>query len=128
MEQPSESRRRACRGPVVIAQDLPSVDPDGFSDIPAAYLLDVREQLEWDAGHATMAVHIPMAELPSRLPEVPRDRPVVCMCRSGNRSARVTAWLLQQGYDARNLAGGAAAWAGFGKPFVNHAGNAGVVV
>lgn len=112
----------------MIAHELPTVDPDAAGAIADVFLLDVREQMEWDAGHATSAVHIPMSELPSRLSEVPSDRPVVCMCRSGSRSARVTAWLLQQGYDARNLAGGATAWAAFGKPFVNHSGNAGVVI
>lgn len=112
----------------MIAEELPAVDPDEVASLPDAFLLDVREQFEWDAGHATDAVHIDMAELPSRLAEVPHGRPVVCMCRSGGRSARVTAWLRQQGYDARNLTGGAHAWAAFGKPFVNHAGNPGVVV
>lgn len=112
----------------MIAHELPTLDPDEVSALPDAFLLDVRDQFEWDGGHSPTAVHIDMAELPQRLHEVPSDRPVVCMCRSGNRSARVTAWLLQQGYDARNLAGGAHAWSAFGKPFVNHAGNAGVVV
>lgn len=112
----------------MIAHDLPTVDPDAAMAIPDVFLLDVRDQFEWDGGHAPSAVHIDMAELPGRLDEVPRDRAVVCMCRSGGRSSRVTAWLLQQGYDARNLAGGAHAWVAFGKPFVNHAGNAGVVV
>ena len=56
-----------------------------------------------------------------------RDRRIVCMCRSGNRSGRVVAYLLEHGFDAVNLAGGAQQWASFGHPLVNHVGNAGVV-
>jgi rhodanese-related sulfurtransferase len=107
---------------------LPTVDPDSATGIPGVFLLDVRERMEWDAGHAPTAVNIPMAELPGRLAEIPADRPVVCMCRSGGRSAKVVAWLSQQGYDVWNLSGGAHAWSGFGKPFVNHAGNPGTVI
>lgn len=108
--------------------ELPSVDPDEAVAIPDVFLLDVREQTEWDAGHAPGATHITMADIPGRIAEIPSARPLVCMCRSGGRSARVTAWLLQQGYDARNLTGGAHAWVAFGKPFVNHAGNPGTVI
>ena len=53
---------------------------------------------------------------------------IICVCRSGNRSARVTAWLRQQGFDAINMTGGMSAWASFGQPLVNHAGNPGVVI
>ena len=51
-----------------------------------AMLLDVREYQEWMAGRVAGAVHVPMQDLPGRLDEIPRDRRVVCICRSGNRS------------------------------------------
>ena len=49
-------------------------------------LLDVREQDEWDAGHAPGAHHIPLGQLGTRQAEIPTDREVVAVCRSGRRS------------------------------------------
>ena len=83
-------------------------------------LLDVREHDEWDAGHIATAVHIPMGELATRLDEVPRDQDVVVVCRSGNRSASVTAYLDRNGWSARNLAGGMMAWDAAGRPMTNN--------
>ena len=79
--------------------------------------LDVREQLEWDAGHIEGAVHVPMGQLRDRLDEVPADRAVVAVCRSGNRSGVVTQALRGVGYDVVNMAGGMQAWAAAGLPF-----------
>ncbi len=92
-----------------------------------ALLLDVREPQEWQAGHAPSAVHVPMGEITSRLDEVPADGSVVVVCRSGARSARVTGFLLQQGRDAHNLAGGMQAWNVQGEAVVTDAGTAGFV-
>lgn len=91
-----------------------------------AVVLDVREQDEWDAGHAPGAVHIPLAELPSRLDELPDtdDAALAVVCRSGGRSSRAVAWLSQQGFDVANLVGGMRAWQGAGKPLVAEAGAA----
>ena len=56
--------------------------------VPAgAYLLDVREYEEWDAGHAPGAVHIPLGELGARYTELDRDQTLYVICRSGHRSA-----------------------------------------
>ncbi len=76
-----------------------------------ALLLDVREVDEWMAGHVDGATHVPMHDLPGRVGELPRDRRIVCVCRSGNRSGQVTAWLVHQGFDAANMTGGMRAWA-----------------
>ena len=62
-----------------------------------AFLLDVRDPDEWEAGHAPEAVHVPMMELPARMDEVPDDRDVVVVCRVGSRSAQVVAYLQAQG-------------------------------
>lgn len=110
-----------------VHEPLPSIDVDTASADTTSFLLDVREDQEWMAGHVDRAVHIPMGELIDRIDELPRDRRIVCMCRSGNRSGRVVAYLLEHGFDAVNLAGGAQQWASFGHPLVNHVGNAGVV-
>ena len=82
-------------------------------------LLDVREPDEWALGRAPQAVLIPLGELPTRLSEVPADRPVVVACRSGRRSARAVAFLNEQGIDAVNLAGGMLAWHRAGRPMVH---------
>jgi rhodanese-related sulfurtransferase len=83
-----------------------------------ALLLDVREDDEWAAGHAPSAQHIPMGELAARLDELPADGEVYVVCRSGGRSARVTAYLNQNGWDARNVDGGMQAWAVAGRQMV----------
>ena len=85
---------------------------------PGAVLVDVREQDEWDAGHAPDAVHIPLGDLPDRLGELPTDQRVLVLCHSGARSARATAWLVQGGYDAANIEGGIVDWARAGLPVV----------
>ena len=84
-----------------------------------AVLLDVREPQEWRAGHAPQADHIPLGQLESRLTELPRDRQIICLCRSGRRSALATRQLLAHGHQAVNLTGGMAAWAAAGLPVVN---------
>ena len=76
-----------------------------------AFLLDVREADEWDAGHAPEATWIPMGDLQARVGELPRDVTIVAICRTGSRSAAVTAALIGAGYDAVNLGGGMRAWA-----------------
>jgi rhodanese-related sulfurtransferase len=98
----------------------PNVPVVTVSELPDdAVMVDVREQNEWDAGHAPEAVFIPMGDLPSQIEELPiGDGPLAVVCRSGNRSGRVVAWLTQQGIDAVNVAGGMQAWNSAGKPMV----------
>jgi rhodanese-related sulfurtransferase len=81
-----------------------------------AVLLDVREPEELVAARVADAVHIPMADLPERYDDLPEDRTIVVLCHSGHRSAQATAFLIQQGLEARNLAGGIVAWAADGLP------------
>jgi rhodanese-related sulfurtransferase len=88
-------------------------------------MLDVREQDEWDAGHAPGAVHIPLAELPSRLGDLPDPDAgtLAVVCRGGGRSSRAVAWLTQQGFDAANVDGGMVAWQRAGKQLVADSGS-----
>ncbi|AMM20913.1 hypothetical protein AX769_13145 [Frondihabitans sp. PAMC 28766] len=75
-----------------------------------AYLLDVREQHEWDAGHAPDAHLLPMSELSARVEEIPHDHEILVVCHLGGRSAQVTAALRNAGYDAVDVLGGMVAW------------------
>lgn len=77
-----------------------------------AQLVDVRADHEWDAGHIAGATHVPLPELPQRLEEIDKDRPVVVYCRGGNRSSMATAALGDAGYDAVKLSEGIVGWAG----------------
>ncbi len=112
-----------------------------MSDVPAidaveahervddgAFLLDVREPDEWEAGRAAEATWIPMGEVSARQGELPEDQAILVICRVGGRSARVTEALLAAGYDAMNVAGGMQAWAEAGYGVVTDAGAAGRVV
>jgi rhodanese-related sulfurtransferase len=75
-----------------------------------AYLLDVREQDEWDRGHAPEAHLIPMSTIQERFGELPEGEPLLVVCHSGYRSYNVTKALVAAGYDAVSVAGGMEAW------------------
>jgi rhodanese-related sulfurtransferase len=90
---------------------------------PDVYLLDVREPEEWTAGHAPDAHHIPMAEVPARLADVPTDTEVVVVCRSGGRSGQVVSYLIGNGWEnVRNLDGGMQSWAATGREVISENG------
>jgi rhodanese-related sulfurtransferase len=82
---------------------------------PNVVLIDVREDYEFAAGHIPEATLIPLGQLGSRLNEIPKDKTVVAVCRSGNRSGQATQLLRQAGFDAHNMDGGMISWeqAGF---------------
>lgn len=109
--------------------EVPVVGPADASALvgAGAFLLDVREHDEWVAGHAPDAVHIPLGELGARVEELPADRRIVAVCRSGARSGAAAGALLGAGYDAVNLAGGMQAWEATGLPVVTDSGGAGRV-
>jgi rhodanese-related sulfurtransferase len=74
-------------------------------------LLDVREPAELATAAVAGAVHIPMREVPTRLDELPRDKPLIVMCHSGGRSGRVAQYLQDFGFsNVFNLKGGIDAW------------------
>nr|MBA3303356.1 MBL fold metallo-hydrolase [Acidimicrobiia bacterium] len=83
-----------------------------------ALLLDVREPDEWQAEHAPDAVLVPMGRVRAQQAELPHDRRIVVVCRSGGRSAAVAESLRGRGFDSVNLAGGMCAWAAAGLPVV----------
>jgi rhodanese-related sulfurtransferase len=78
-------------------------------------LVDVRTPSEVAQGALPNAIHIPMAVIPARANELPRDRDLVIYCRSGARSYHTCQFLAQQGFEnAINLRGGIIAWARHG--------------
>ncbi|MCW2901609.1 MAG: Rhodanese domain protein [Streptosporangiaceae bacterium] len=100
-----------------LGENIPVVDATAVPD--GAYLLDVREPDEWQAGHAPGAVHIRMRELGDRAGEIPREQDIYVICRSGGRSAQVTVALNNAGWQAANVEGGMTRWAQAGRPMVS---------
>ncbi|EWT03882.1 sulfurtransferase [Intrasporangium chromatireducens Q5-1] len=83
-----------------------------------ATVVDVREPGEYVAGHVPGAVLMPMGQLPSRVAELDRSRPVYVICASGNRSRAMADFLGAVGFEARSVDGGTTAWAQSGRPVV----------
>ncbi len=74
-------------------------------------LLDIREPWELALASLPMTLNIPMGQLPERLHELDRERPIVVMCHHGNRSRQVVLFLEQSGFPrVINLCGGISAW------------------
>jgi NADPH-dependent 2,4-dienoyl-CoA reductase/sulfur reductase-like enzyme/rhodanese-related sulfurtransferase len=71
-----------------------------------AFLLDVREPMELAVESVPGTVNIPVGQLRARLAELPRDREIYVICRSGQRAYLATRILLQNGYKAKNVSGG----------------------
>jgi rhodanese-related sulfurtransferase len=105
---------------MIFGEEVPAIDAAEVPD--EAYLLDVRQPEEWEAGHAPSAVHIPMGEISDRAAEVPRERDVYVICRSGARSAQVTVALNNAGWQARNVDGGMKRWAEAGRQMISGSG------
>ncbi|MCH8614353.1 rhodanese-like domain-containing protein [Arsenicicoccus dermatophilus] len=100
--------------------DVPQISRDQLAD--DAVILDVRNQDEWDLGHAPGAIHIPLPQLEARVGELPAGRPLPVTCRGGGRAGRATAWLVEQGVDAANLTDGMLGWKAAGRALVDEQG------
>ncbi|WP_425474144.1 rhodanese-like domain-containing protein [Saccharopolyspora dendranthemae] len=100
---------------------VPRVQPEELPENLSSnsVLLDVREDDEWQAGHAPEAVHIPMSKIIDRLDDIPEADQVYVVCRSGGRSAKVTAYLNANGWDAVNVERGMHGWSSIGRPMVS---------
>lgn len=83
----------------------------------SAYFVDVREQSEWDSFHIPNTTLIPLGQLTQRLNEIPKDKLVVVVCRTGHRSAQGRDILKQAGFtNVTSMAGGVTAWQTQGLP------------
>jgi rhodanese-related sulfurtransferase len=97
--------------PTISASDAYSLYQNG------AFVLDVRTQEEWNEYHAPNTTLIPLDQLPSRLNEVPHDRQIVVVCRSGNRSEQGRDILLDAGFEqVTSMNGGLNEWRANGYP------------
>ncbi len=76
-----------------------------------AFILDVRQPEEWQQFHIPGATLIPLGELPNRLNEVPKNKEIVVVCRTGHRSAQGRDILLNAGFPwVTSMAGGITQW------------------
>ncbi|MBI4450475.1 rhodanese-like domain-containing protein [Candidatus Woesearchaeota archaeon] len=73
------------------------------------FVLDVRHPEEFETGHIDGATLVPLDDF-SALPSLPKDKTIVCVCRSGNRSNFAAEFLSCNGYVAKNLVGGMISW------------------
>jgi rhodanese-related sulfurtransferase len=101
---------------------------DGMREVPAAdvpdraYIVDVREDDEWLAGHVPDAQHIPLGSLGELCGQIPRDRDVYLICRSGVRSARAAQALNAAGWQALNVGDGMQGWESAGRAMASESG------
>jgi rhodanese-related sulfurtransferase len=99
------------------------------ADVPGGvYLLDVREDDEWAAGHVPGAVHVPLGMLGEQAGEIPRDQDVYVICRSGHRSGQAATALNASGWRALNVAGGMRGWQAAGRDMVSDSGGPPAVI
>jgi rhodanese-related sulfurtransferase len=89
-----------------------------------ALVLDVRDSAEFASGHITDAIHIPLAELTERLPELKKykNKTLLVNCQRGMRSAKACTILRKAEFiDVHNLQGGIDAWLAAKLPVVKNA-------
>lgn len=79
------------------------------------FVVDVREDWEFEAGHVPNAKHIPLNTLPDRLADIPTDQAVWIICQAGGRSMKAANFLETKGYDVVSVAGGTGSWIESGK-------------
>lgn len=97
--------------PLNLADTIDVQTVAAVKDRSDVFVIDVREQWEYDEGHIPGITLIPMGEVADRLAEIPTDKEVIVTCRSGNRSGQITDFLREQGYDnIHNMDGGIIAW------------------
>ena len=121
--QASGKPGRTCGGDLLMTDSTtpaaPEVDPVRAGRLLGlgALAVDVREPDEYAAGHVSGARLIPLGTLSQHLADLPSDRDIVVVCRSGRRSGEAVRALQQAGFDkAVNLAGGMLAWRAAGMP------------
>jgi rhodanese-related sulfurtransferase len=125
-------RSELARAKIKAMDSEPVVAQTDVAGLPAEFgsgtvLLDVREDDEWQRGHAANARHIPMGEVPARLNEIDPQAKLYVICKAGGRSQKVAQFLAGNGYEPVNVGGGMLAWASAGRPVVTDDGGPGSV-
>lgn len=101
------------RGRIAGVPEVDTVEAVNLINRQDALLLDVREDSEYESGHVPNSKHIPAGRIAERIRELEKfkNRPVLVLCRSGNRSTAACSALKKQGFgDVRSLRGGIEAW------------------
>ncbi|MBW6394729.1 rhodanese-like domain-containing protein [Thermus sp. SYSU G05001] len=80
------------------------------------FILDVREPAEFKDGRIPGAVNIPIRDLPKRIGEIPKGKPIIVYCGIGHRGAMALVFLRGQGYNVKSILGGYKAWTGANLP------------
>jgi len=105
------------------------VDPEEVARrLDELQVVDVRYPNEWDAGHIDGSTHVQQDYLYEHFDDLDRSRPVVTVCRTGDRSTAAAEELAAEGFDAHSMAGGVTAWTEAGLPLVAGDGAPGAVV
>lgn len=100
-----------------VASVTPQQAAELQQDGAAALIVDVRELREFESLRAPGAALLPLSEFVARYPELPQDRQLLMLCRSGARSWRAATFLVQQGFaGVANVEGGMIAWTNAGLP------------
>ncbi len=106
-------------GPISVKPLASEITPEQARSMAAsgAFVLDVREPSEWEELHVANTTLIPLGQLEKRLSEIPRDREVVVICRSGNRSTTGRDILAKAGFTSvTSMSGGLLSWRAKGFP------------
>ena len=103
---------------------IPQLTPAQVAARDDLVLVDVREAGERAEVRAPQSVHVPLGEVEARLSELPRDRTVAFVCRSGGRSGRAARVAAAHGLTAANVGGGMVAWEAAGLPVASGPENA----
>ncbi|HEY0736181.1 MAG TPA: rhodanese-like domain-containing protein [Herpetosiphonaceae bacterium] len=107
----------AYRGQTTTTTDLtPASVQAQVNAQPPLLVLDVRQPDEYRQGHVAGSILIPLDRLAQRLAELPTDRPIAAICRSGNRSGVAVEVLRRAGFEAYNVTGGMLRWERDGLP------------
>ena len=105
----------------IMGPGVPSVDVKQAAEMQGddvgALIIDVREANEYAQIRAKGAVLLPVGRLNNRVKDLPRDREILLMCRTGGRSANATQFLAANGFEnVTNVSGGVMAWYNAGLP------------
>lgn len=92
-----------------------SIDELELAISQGKFVVDVREDFEFEAGHVPQAHHIPLNSIPDSISLLPKDAEIWIICQGGNRSMKAANYLQAQGFDAVSVAGGTSSWIEAGK-------------